>query len=92
MPDIMVSGSIPDGNTTSNITYFVVDRQRNAIVGNLTLPNASLIARSFSLQVKVPSYSDSLDVGLFDDDGNFTSAGFRVEGGQAPEGAVGPSA
>jgi hypothetical protein len=89
-PEITVSGSIPQGQTTANITYFVVDSASNAIVGNITLPDASTIANSFRLNVRVPHLSDSFDVGTMSDDGEFASAGFTIETPTAPTGAVGP--
>ena len=90
MPEIIVSGQIPEGPTTANVTYFVMDKSRNVIVGNINLPNASTFANAFRLNVQVPNTSESFDVGTFDDSGGFTSAGFLVEGGQRPTGAVGP--
>ena len=90
MPEITISGHISNGPTTGSITYFVVDRAGDAIVGNITLPNASTVANAFSLEVKIPEYSDSIDVGLLDGDGKFVSAGFTIEGGKRPTGAVGP--
>ena len=89
-PEITVTGSIANGPTTANVTYFVVDRGRNAVVGNITLPDASTVSHAFRLNVQVPNPSGSLDVGSFDDSGKFVSAGFTVEGGQLPAGAVGP--
>ncbi|MDB5451136.1 MAG: hypothetical protein JWQ52_2264 [Phenylobacterium sp.] len=88
--EVTVSGPIPEGPTTAPVTYFVLDRAKNAIVGNLTLPNASPISRAFQLNVKVPDLSDSLDVGVFDAAGGFVSAGFKVEAPTRPQGAIGP--
>jgi hypothetical protein len=90
VPNITVSGTIAAGPTTRSITYFVVDRTRDAIIGNITLPNASTFANAFRLDVNIPNNSDSVDVGLFDDGGKFVSAGFTIEGGTRPAGAVGP--
>ncbi len=87
---LTVSGRIPDGPTTGNVTYFVVDKSRNAIVGSITLPNASKVSHAFRLNVRVASLSDSYDVGLFDEAGEFASAGFTVEAPKPLEGAVGP--
>jgi hypothetical protein len=88
-PEITVSGSIPQGQTTANISYFVLDRARNAVVGNITLPDASTVANSFRLNVRVPQLSDNFDVGTMSDDGEFVSAGFTIETLTAPTGAVG---
>lgn len=84
-----MSGTIPSGPTTRNVTYFVIDKARNAVVGNITLPDASTFANSFKLNVKVPQLSDQFDVGTMSDDGEFTSAGFTVETPDTPTGAVG---
>jgi hypothetical protein len=87
--EITVSGRIPKGPTTGTITYFVVDKSKRAIVGNITLPNASTQSSAFRITVKVPSLSDSYDVGVFNAAGNFVSAGFTVEVPEPPRGAVG---
>lgn len=87
---LTVSGNIPEGPTTSTVTYFVMDREKNAVVGNILLPNASESIRRFRLLVSVPRFSDSFDVGVFDTGGAFVSAGFTIEAPQAPRGAVGP--
>jgi hypothetical protein len=89
-PELTVSGTIPEGPTTANVTYFVVERSANAIVGHITLPNASTFARTFRLGVQVASLSGDFDVGLFDDSGTFVPAGFTVEVPRSPTGAVGP--
>jgi len=88
--EITVSGSIPHGPTTAIVTYFIVDRARGAIVGNVNLPNASLVSRAFRLTVRVPNPSDTLDVGVFDQAGDFASAGFTLELPQESSGAAGP--
>ena len=90
MPEITVSGSIPQGPTTRSVTYFVVDTARNAIAGNLTLPDAADFARSFQMNVRVVELSENYDVGTFADDGEFVSAGFKVEAPQPSAGAIGP--
>src|SRR4051794_36553634 len=88
--EIIISGSIPSGPTTANVAYFVVDRARNALVGNITLPDASLVAHAFRLKVRVPCLSDAFDVGVFDAAGDFISAGFKIETPQTSRGAAGP--
>lgn len=88
--EIIVSGPIAAGPTTAVVTYFVVDKARNAIVGNINLPNASAQSRAFKMTVKVPSFVENIDVGTFDGAGRFVSAGFTVEAGTTPGGAVGP--
>jgi hypothetical protein len=92
--EITVSGRIPDvstaGSGTGSTTYFVVDKDKNAIVGNITLPNTPSPHSTFRIVVRVPSGSKSFDVGVFDDTGGFVSAGFTVEVPEPPSGAVGP--
>jgi hypothetical protein len=92
--EITVSGRIPEvstaGSTTGSTTYFVVDKDKNAIVGNITLPNTPKPHSAFRIAVRVPSGSESFDVGVFDDAGGFVSAGFTVEVPKPPSGAVGP--
>lgn len=87
--EITVSGRVPEasGSPAGSTTYFVVDKAKNAIVGNITLPNAPTFAHTFRLSVRVASLSGEFDVGLFDDSGTFVPAGFTVE---VPTGAVGP--
>jgi hypothetical protein len=85
---ITISGEIQQGPTTRNVAYFVLDEARNAVVGNITLPDASTFAKSFRLQVTVPQLSESFAVGLFDEKGTFVSAGFQIEA--PPHSAVGP--
>jgi hypothetical protein len=92
--EITVSGQIPEvaGSTTGSTTYFVVDKGKNAIVGNITLPNTPKPHSAFRIAVRVPSASESFDVGVFDDAGGFVSAGFTIELPKpGPRGAVGPN-
>ena len=86
---LTVSGRIPNGPTTGAITYFVVDKSKRAIVGNITLPNAAMQNNAFRITVEVASLSDDYDVGMFDGAGGFVSAGFKVEVPEPPRGAVG---
>lgn len=86
---LKVSGAIPHGETTGNITYFVVDRSTGSIAGNLTLPNASKVASSFAMAVDVPRVADTYDVGTFSEAGEFVSAKFDLTMPQAPKGAYG---
>jgi hypothetical protein len=89
-PELTVSGTIPEGPTTANVTYFVVEKSANAIVGHITLPNASTFARTFRLGVRVANLSGDFKVGVFDESGTFVPAGFTVEVPRSPTGAVGP--
>ncbi|TPL78784.1 DUF4347 domain-containing protein [Mesorhizobium sp. B2-3-14] len=86
--EITVSGLVPSGLAAGSTTYFVVDRDHGSIVGNINLPN--MANRAFRITVRVPGGSTGLDVGIFDDAGKFTSAGFTVDVPAPPSGAVGP--
>jgi uncharacterized protein DUF4347 len=77
-------------STAGSTTYFVVDKDKSAIVGNITLPNTAKPHSAFRIAVRVPSASESFDVGVFDAAGGFVSAGFTVEVPKPPSGAVGP--
>ncbi|MER8849829.1 DUF4347 domain-containing protein [Mesorhizobium australicum] len=86
--EITVSGLVPSGLAAGSTTYFVVDRDHGSIVGNINLPN--MANRAFRITVRVPGGSTGLDVGVFDEAGKFTSAGFTVDVPAPPSGAVGP--
>lgn len=86
--EITVSGLVPSGLAAGTTTYFVVDRDHGSIVGNINLPN--MANRAFRITVRVPGGSTGLDVGVFDEAGKFTSAGFTVDVPATPSGAVGP--
>src|SRR5262245_54297369 len=92
--EITVSGRVPDvpmaGSTTGTKTYFVVDKDKSAIVGSITLPSSSKPHGAFRITVRVPSASENFDVGVFDDAGGFVSSGFTLEVPKPPSGAVGP--
>jgi hypothetical protein len=86
--EITVSGRIPEVFTSGSSTYFVVDKDKSAIVGSITLPNTARPTGTFRISVKVPSGSESFDVGVFDAAGGLLSAGFTVEVPKPPSGAA----
>jgi hypothetical protein len=87
--EITISGRIPEVPTAGSTTYFVVDKDNSAIVGNITLPNSAKPSNAFRIAVKVPSTSKNFDVGVFGD-GRFVSSGFTVEAPKPdPSGATG---
>ncbi|WP_192242641.1 hypothetical protein [Mesorhizobium silamurunense] len=91
--DVTVRGVLPIGDATENITYFILDAAKNAIVGQVILPAAVKRSHAVAITVKVPSTAGSLAIGTFED-GNFRVSGFlRVEAPTVgrPSGAVGPS-
>ncbi|WP_044547646.1 hypothetical protein [Mesorhizobium japonicum] len=92
--EVTVMGALPVGSTTGNVNYFIVDTAKDAIVGQVVLPNAVRQSQSVVLTVKVPSNVSSLAIGTFDDAGNFQASTFlSVDSPVAahPGGAVGPS-
>ncbi|TPM26965.1 hypothetical protein FJ958_19210 [Mesorhizobium sp. B2-3-5] len=92
--DVTVRGVLPIGDATANVTYFILDTAKSAIVGQVILPAAVKRSHAVVITVKVPSTAGSLDIGTFDDGGNFQAASFlRVESPAVsrPGGAVGPS-
>jgi TPR repeat protein len=86
--EVTVIGTLPSGDTTSSVTYFIVDRLKNAIVGQAVLPNDSNMINAVSMAVRVPSAGGPYDIGTFDDAGNFQAAGFlrviSAVGGERP--------
>ncbi|TIN25092.1 MAG: hypothetical protein E5Y31_16590 [Mesorhizobium sp.] len=92
--EVTVRGVLPIGDTTENVTYFIVDTAKSAIVGQVVLPRAVKRSLAVALTVKVPSTAGSLAIGTFDDGGNFQAPSFlRVEtpAVERPDGAVGSS-
>jgi hypothetical protein len=87
---ITVSGPIADGETTSQVSYFVVEKATGAVLGRFVLPSASLAMHSFRLQVDVAALVDAYDAGVFGPDGLFRSSNFTVEA--PPHGAIGAAA
>jgi len=92
--EVTIRGVLPIGDTTENVTYFILDTARSAIVGQVNLPKAVKRSLAVALTVKVPSAAGSLAIGTFEG-GNFQVASFlRVETPTVErlDGAVGPSA
>jgi hypothetical protein len=91
--EVMVTGTLPIGDTVGPVTYFIVDMDQKAIVGQVVLPNALKQATPVSMRVKVPNGTAPLAIGTFVANGNFEPASFLTIGTLAkPVGAVGPSA
>lgn len=38
--EITIVGTLPEGKTTANVTYFVADTATNTVVGTVALPDA----------------------------------------------------
>ncbi|MER9197307.1 hypothetical protein NKJ52_24335 [Mesorhizobium australicum] len=92
--EVTVRGVLPIGDATENVTYFILDTAKSAIVGQVVLPKAVKRSLAVALTVKVPSTAGSFAIGMFDDGGSFKVASFlrvespSVDGAGA---AVGPS-
>ena len=89
---ITVTGTLPIGDTTGNVAYFIIDTTTNAVVGQVVLPNAVKKKTSVSVTVKVPNASASYQIGTFDEDGFHASSFLSVRNptsNQRPPGAIG---
>ena len=92
--EVAVRGVLPIGDTTENVTYFILDTAKSAIVGQVILPAGVKRSLAVALTVKVPAAAGSFAIGTFDDGGNFQVSSFlRVETPAVyrSSGAVGPS-
>jgi hypothetical protein len=91
--DITITGTLPHGNTTASVTYYVLDTARKTIVGHVVLPDAAKQNNSVALNFKVPSADAPYAIGTFDEKGDFQPAGFLTisqgVGDQRPSGAEG---
>jgi hypothetical protein len=86
--EVTVTGTLPVGNTTANVTYLIVDRARNAIVGQVVLPDAMPQSTGVAIPIRVPSGGGSLEIGTFDANGAFQPCAFLSVSG--PGGAPPP--
>jgi hypothetical protein len=91
--EITITGTLPKGNTTRNVTYYLVDASRNTIVNQVVLPDAVDQNNLVSLAVTVPSATASYAIGTFDDGGRFLASTFlsvnKPASDQRTTGAVG---
>ncbi|MES5488918.1 hypothetical protein QMZ05_39770 [Bradyrhizobium sp. INPA03-11B] len=74
--EILVAGNLPRGQTTGNITYFIIDRSSKAIVSQVTLPDASNQFNRVEIRLKVARLSGAYDIGTFQSNGEFKPAEF----------------
>ncbi|WP_342710755.1 hypothetical protein AAFG13_00185 [Bradyrhizobium sp. B124] len=74
--EILVTGSLPRGETTQNVTYFVVDQATKTIVSQVILPDASDRFNAVEMRVKVGRYVSAYDIGTFNANGEFTVCPF----------------
>lgn len=90
--EVMVTGTLPVGNMAGSVTYYIVDMNQKAIVGQVMLPSAMPKAMPVSMAVKVPNATASLAIGTFDAAGDFQrSSILGVSASAEPTGALGPS-
>jgi len=74
--EILVTGNLPRGQTTQNVTYFVVDGDTKVIVSQVTLPDASNRFHAVEIRLKVARLSGAYAIGTFQQDGDFKPAEF----------------
>ena len=80
------------GDTTGNVTYFVIDTTTNTVVGHgRYFPTPSRQNTSVSLTVKVPNASASYQIGTFDEDGFHASSFLSVRNPTSNQRPPGPS-
>lgn len=90
--EVLVTGAVPAGNMAGPVTYYIVDTDQKAIVGQVMLPGAMPQATPVSMSVKVPNAMAPLAIGTFDAGGNFQPASnLSVTAPAKPTGAVGAS-
>jgi len=87
--EITIMGTLPEGKTTGNVTYFIADMATNTIVGTVALPDAVERKTAVSLTLKVPKPSASFVIGTFQDGVFHASSFLNVR--DAGSRAVGPA-
>ena len=63
--EIIVSGALPNGETTQNVTYWIIDRDTNAIVSQVVLPDRSNQFNRVEMRLKVARLSSAFQIGTF---------------------------
>lgn len=92
--EINITGTLPQGKTTENVTYFIADTATNTLVGTVLLPDAVERKTSVSLILKVAKPSASFAIGTFKDGVFHRSQFLSVHnsiGNPTARGAVGPA-
>jgi hypothetical protein len=90
--EIIVSGTLPKGETTQNVTYWIVDRDTNAIVSQVVLPDRSNHFNRVEMRLKVARLSSAFQIGTFVDNGEFKPAEFlSVRSDLNPSSSNGPT-
>jgi len=88
--EITITGTLPEGKTTANVTYFIADTATNTIVGTVALPDAVEQKTAVSMILKVAKPSASFAIGTFKD-GVFHASSFLSVRNPTHSGAVGPA-
>jgi len=86
--EITITGALPEGKTTANITYFIVDTISKTLVGTVALPDAVEQKTAVSISLNVATPSASFAIGTFKD-GAFHASGFLSVRNPGQTGAVG---
>jgi hypothetical protein len=74
--EIVVSGTLPRGETTQNLTYWIIDGDTNAIVSQVVLPDRSNQFNRVDMRLKVAQLSSAFQIGTLAADGAFASVEF----------------
>jgi hypothetical protein len=90
--EIIVSGTLPKGETTANVTYWIVDRDTRAIVSQVVLPDRSNQFNRVEMRLKVGRLSGGYQIGTFAPNGEFRPADFlSIRSDLDPLGPSGPT-
>jgi hypothetical protein len=90
--EIIVTGTLPKGETTQNVTYLIVDRDTNSIVSQVVLPDRSNQFSRVEMRLKIARLSSALQIGTFEANGAFKPAEFlSVRSELNPSSSNGPS-
>lgn len=74
--EILVTGNLPRGETTRNVTYSVVDKSTKAILSQVILPEMSDRLHAVRMLLKVQRSSSGYEIGTFQSNGEFKPAEF----------------
>ena len=74
--EIVVTGSLPKGQTTQNVTYWIIDCDTDAIVSQVVLPDRSSQFSRVEMRLKVARTSGRYQIGTFAAKGAFEQVEF----------------
>lgn len=78
--DIVVKGRLPAGDSTENVTHFIIDTASKTVVGQINLPNATKRETAVSIAVKVPSAGGPYSIGTFAAEGFRPTSFLEISG------------